>query len=266
MWYVASNRYQAWWNSLFLYYESPMCLDIFHLMVDLEELFVAKILRKLDTNDAAIFEVSSLLETFHIQCRILRLLYLIPYMFKRRWSWYIMYELEEDRIKHTITLNYTDYANWGRHDILEIIWQKSNKVKNNFVANLIENVKDQSQKLTNIEFASGFDLEGRREKSTTIYYIKQLHLVYGQDYIHALSDYAKSSLENYHITINYPPKLNCNDGELVGESNSLRPVLNKTWLQFKESKASSSRMKQFWFHIRKEYSMNIPTLLICFSF
>ena len=41
-----------------------MCLDIFHLMVDLEELFVAKILRKLDTNDAAIFEVSSLLDTF----------------------------------------------------------------------------------------------------------------------------------------------------------------------------------------------------------
>lgn len=70
-----------------------------------------------------------------------------------------------------------------------------------------------------------------------------MHSVYEQDYIHTLSDDAKISLEDYHITINCPLKLNFHDGELVGEFNSLWPVLNKTWLQFKESKPSSSRMK-----------------------
>ena len=80
-----------------------------------------------------------------------------------------------------------------------------------------------------------------------------MHSVYEQDYIHTLSDDAKISLEDYHITINCPLKLNFHDGELVGEFNSLWPVLNKTWLQFKESKPSSSRMKGFWLYILKEY-------------
>ena len=43
---------------------SPICLNILHFMADPEEMFVAQLLRKLDTNDATIFNVLKLPEIF----------------------------------------------------------------------------------------------------------------------------------------------------------------------------------------------------------
>ena len=46
------------------YFLSPTCLSILHMIVDLEEVFVSKFLRKLDTDEAKLFDVFRLSETF----------------------------------------------------------------------------------------------------------------------------------------------------------------------------------------------------------
>ena len=46
------------------YFLSPMCLGILHIFSDLEGVFVCGFLRKLDKNDATIFEVFGLSENF----------------------------------------------------------------------------------------------------------------------------------------------------------------------------------------------------------
>ena len=46
------------------YFLSPICLSILHMMTDLEEVFVSKFLRKLDTDEATLFDVFRLSETF----------------------------------------------------------------------------------------------------------------------------------------------------------------------------------------------------------
>ena len=71
---------------------------------------------------------------------------------------------------------------------LEVIQKESTTVKDKIVTNLIENREDQSQKQTIIEFASAFDLSRKCDKHTRVEYIKQLHLMYGQDCVHTLLD------------------------------------------------------------------------------
>ena len=46
------------------YFLSPTCMILLHLMADLEPIFVNKFLRKLDTNDATLFEVFGHTENF----------------------------------------------------------------------------------------------------------------------------------------------------------------------------------------------------------
>ena len=46
------------------YFLLPTCLSILHMIADLKEVFVSKFLRKLDTDEATLFNVFRLSETF----------------------------------------------------------------------------------------------------------------------------------------------------------------------------------------------------------
>ena len=107
------------------------------------------------------------------------------------------------------------------------------------VENLVSNAEDLSQSSTIVEFASLFDLHRQMDKTVRIDHLKQLHLVYGKEYVHTvLDDESKGDLHEYSMKIAYPPKINCSEEELECEMNSLWPTLAKTWLKFKRFEAS----------------------------
>jgi hypothetical protein len=51
---------------------------------------------------------------------------------------------------------------------------------------VFENVEDQNQSNTIVEFSSAFDLSQSIPKSKRVDYLKQLHLLYRREYVHTL--------------------------------------------------------------------------------
>ena len=143
--------------------------------------------------------------------------------------------------KNTITLNHRHQPSRRSMIKIERINEKSKELKRRIIANLIENVEDQGQKGTIVEFASAFDLSRQCDKATRISYIKELHLIYGNEYLHEL----KEDFKNFHVSIKYPSKIKCSESELISEFNSIWSVIGKTWLKCKDTKPFSSALKTF---------------------
>ena len=137
---------------------------------------------------------------------------------------------------------------------IELINEESKELKGRIIANLIENVEDQSQKDDCRVCICFWSL--KCDKATRISYIKELHLIYSNKYLHEL----KEDFKDFHVSIKYPSKIKCSESELISEFNSIWPVIGKTWLKFKDTKPSSSVSKRFWTHILEEHSISYPNL------
>ena len=137
---------------------------------------------------------------------------------------------------------------------------------------MIENVEDQNQQETIVEFASAFDMSRKIGKEERIKYLnKQLYVIYGTEYTHVIpTDTEENTLEDYKITIKYPAKLRCTENELLTEFNSLWPVVARQWHSFRETKPSRTLTKRFWVKMMGEHCIEYPNLcdlvLIIFSF
>ena len=82
----------------------------------------------------------------------------------------VKYEIfDEKDNKNTITLNHQHRPSRRSMSKTELINEESKELKGRIIANLIENVEDQSQKETIVEFASAFDLSSvtRQQESAT---------------------------------------------------------------------------------------------------
>lgn len=106
-----------------------------------------------------------------------------------------------------------------------------------------------------------FDFSRKIDKATCIEFLKNLHLIYGKEYTHTVTDDdAKRDHHEYSILVKYPAKLDCTEDELVGEFNSMWSTTTKSWLKFKDSKPSSTRMRRFWVHIVLDYAIEYPNM------
>ena len=223
-------------------------------MTDLEEVFVPKFLRKLDIDKATLFDVSRLSETFKKSMNDLKTPLFDSFLGGLSEDNYgnVKYEIfDEKGNKNTITLNHQHRPSRRSMSKTELINEESKELKGRIIANLIENVEDQSQKETIVEFASL-----KCNKVTRISYIKELHMIYGNKYLHEL----KEDFKGFHVSIKYPSKIKCSGSELISEFNSIWPVIGKTCLKFKDTKPSSSVSKRFWTHILEGHSISYPDL------
>ena len=241
------------------YFLFPTCLSILHIMADLEEVFVIKFLKKLDTDEARLFDVFRLSETFTKSMNDLKIPLFDSFSGGLTEDNYgnLKYEkFDEKGNKNTITINHQHRS--GRRSIskIEFIIEESKEIKGKIIANLIENVDDQSQKGTILEFASAFDLSRKCDIATRSSYLKQLYMIYSNEYLHGL----KEDIKDFHASIKFLSKIKCSGSELISEFNSIWPVTGKTWLKFKDTKSSSSVLQRFWTHILEEYSISYPNL------
>ena len=99
--------------------------------------------------------------------------------------------------KSTVTLNHQHRPSRRSMSNTERISEESKELKGRIIANHIENVEDQSQKGTIVEFASAFELSRKCDKATRISYIKELHLIYDNEYLHEL----KEDFKDFRVSI-----------------------------------------------------------------
>ena len=198
------------------------------MMTDLEEIFVSKFLRKLDIDKVTLFDVFRLSETFTKSMNDLKTPLFDSFLGGLSEDNYgnVKYEIfDEKGNKNTITLNHQHRPSRRSMSKIELINEESKELKGRIIANLIENVEDQSQKETIVQFVSAFDLSKKCDKATRISYIKELHLICGNDYLHEL----KENFKDFHVSIKYPSKIKCNESELISEFSSIWPVIGKIW-------------------------------------
>ena len=119
------------------------------MMADLKEVFVSKFLRKLDIDEAALFDVFRLSETFKKSMNNLKTPLFDSFLGGLSEDNYgnIKYEkFDEKGNKNTITLNHQHRPSRRSMSKIELINEESKELKGRIIANLIENVEDQSQK------------------------------------------------------------------------------------------------------------------------
>ena len=149
-------------------------------MADLEEVFVLIFLKRLDTDEARLFDVFRLSETFTKSMNDLTIPLFDSFSGGLTEDNYGNPKYEkfgEKGNKNTITLNHQHRPSRRSMSKIELINEESKELKRRIIANLIENVEDQSQKETIVQFVSAFDLSKKCDKATRISYIKELHLI-----------------------------------------------------------------------------------------
>ena len=160
------------------YFLLPTCLSILHMMVDLEEVFVSKFFKKLDTDEATLFNVFRLSEIFTKSMNDLKTPLLDSFLGGLSEDNYgnVKYEKFEKHNKNTIILNHQHRPSRKSMSKIEPINEESIELKGRIIVSVIENVEDQSQKGTIVEFASAFDISRNCDKVTRISYTKELNI------------------------------------------------------------------------------------------
>ena len=137
--------------------------------------------------------------------------------------------------KHSIPLQYSSRHTRRVESKLDIILGECRTVKKKIIENLIFNIGNESQKNTIVEFSSAFDLQRSCDKATRLECLKKLFSIYGMNYSHKVLNESKKDYHAYNITVNYPPKYQCSENELISGFNSMWHHLNRLWLKYKDN-------------------------------
>ena len=90
-------------------------------------------------------------------------------------------KFDEKGHKNSIILNHQHIPSQRTMSKIELTNEESRELKRRIIANLIENVEDQSQNGMIVKFASAFDLSRKCDNATRISNINELNLIYGND-------------------------------------------------------------------------------------
>ena len=163
---------------------SPKAMITLHL-ADLEPIFLKYYLRALDTDGAFV------MEAYNTSSAMIDKLIAFPTPLTDKF----LDSLKEDEQGNIVVSVLADSAeSVQQHDILlqyphkprrgtvlkksEIIKEEAADLKKQIIENLIENISDQSQVNTIVEFSSLFDLKRQIELEERIEYLKKLHSSY----------------------------------------------------------------------------------------
>lgn len=249
------------------YFMCPESMIIMHVLADLEPVFKKNFLRILDTDDALIIDAFRINEEFHETLssvvQFSKFDKFLESLFEDDYG-NIVVKTEMGGNTQTITLNTSSRSvrrKKGDQEKrkVEEIKEKASDLKNEIVDNLMENVFDQCQSGTLIEFSSAFDLHRTLNLDDRVEYIRQLAEVYCEPaYVHHISE-ENEYWHDYSISISYPPKIECNSETICNEFKNLWPVCNKHWRCFMKDKAEGNR--NFWKMMVSQHYITHPNLM-----
>ena len=187
---------------------SPKSMFVLHLLADLEVPFKKYFLRVLDGDSSII------IDTYRINIEFAERLNTIPFpaLFKfldqlefDENGNLVAYIAVKDQI-HDIILNFTHRPTRGV-DRMQLLREEAECLKENLVKNLINNINDQNQSGSLVEFSSAFDLHRKIDLDQRIAYIEELADIYCTDYIQSV-DIDDEFWSDYQISIKFPKKFN----------------------------------------------------------
>ena len=249
------------------YFLGPESMIIMHILADVEPVFKKNFLKVLDTDDCLIIDVFRINEDFH---KLLSDGLEYPKLDK------FLSNLSEDDDGNvilevmtggniqTITLNVSSKSNRARKgviitDKIQLIRNKAEELKNQITANMMENVEDQSQADTIVEYSSAFDMHRTcLTFEERIEYVQQLSSIYCTDYVHHIEEEGDPFWDDYDISISYPEKIGCDVETLLDEYRNLWSVCNKSWKHFQKDKKDGNR--QFWKKMASLHRITHPHL------
>ena len=131
------------------------------------------------------------------------------------------------------------------------------------VGNIIENIIDQCQKDTLVEYASAFDFRQSISLEDRIILIKKLHSIYCLKYSHTVENVKENVWKNYRVEITYSAKIDCDKEVIIKEFKNSWPILNRNWPKFRnDGKLANLNMIQ---HVLENYLISHPIYVNCFS-
>ena len=239
-----------------MYFISPKCLTIMHVLADIEGMFMKNFLRRLDCDNSLIIDVFQESANAVISLGELKLETFnsfIDGITEDEWGNIVLSTKTPTGETHNLTLNYTHHP--GRRAISKVDKIKNDAVelKNKILENLKTNIEDQSQSDTIVEFASCFDMKRKITCEERIEYLKKLHALYCVDYIHEVE--AEFGIPGWEVTVTYEAKVKCSEEELVSQYKDLWPKLNKEWCAWNKNKDKKFQTKEFWKLMLEQYGV-----------
>ena len=161
---------------------------------------------------------------------------------------------------HSLTLNYTYHPgrrpNGADHETkVEKIKRESLMLKEKILGNLKENIVDQNQSGTLVEFTSCFDMNRDLSCNERIELLEELHKIYFVDYVHEVEDQGQYGVAGWDVTIKYKAKIECSVNDLSNQFRALWPKMKKEWAAWKKSnKSHHNNTKDFWKHMLEQYA------------
>ena len=144
---------------------------------------------------------------------------------------------------------------------MEKIQREAQDLKKDIIKNLIENIEDQSQADTIVEYASYFDMNRELSLEERVELLKNLHAIYCIDYEHAVEDQGEYGVHGWDVTVTYKKKIDVSLDNLSSQLKKLWPKMNKEWLSLKaKKKPHHLDTKDFWKHMIEQFGYLAPEL------
>ena len=221
------------------YFLSPKCIAIMHILGDVEEVFMEKFIRRLDGDNSVILD--AFLESENAVAALNNIKMILFNLFLDGIT-----EGDNGQIvltttatsdigettAHCLTLNYTHHPgrrpNGADHETkVEKIKRESLMLKEKILGNLKENIVDQNQSGTLVEFTSCFDMNRDLSCNERIELLEELHKIYFVDYVHEVEDQGQYGVAGWDVTIKYKAKIECSVDDLSNQFRALWPKMNK---------------------------------------
>ena len=220
------------------YFMSPKGLILVHLLADLEQVFVPRLLRKVNRDQSLMIEVFRASQKSLTRLDDFQTPLTDSFVDGLRFDDFgnILYEKEfGDRGSHHIMIKTQSRVRRGGTNVLEEIKVLAADHREKIVGNLRDNIRDQMQEDTIVEYASCFDLTLHVSKDDRIELARKLYQIYGKEYSHGIVDDGTHLVEHdaafiasWSVTIKYHPKIECTVDEFIAEFEKLWPVFNRT--------------------------------------
>ena len=203
------------------YFLSPKCLGIMHLLADIEEVFMKGFIRCLDGDNSLIIDVfnesTNTISTLE-ELEMKAFNSFIEGLSEDEWGNIVLSTKTTTGDSHILTLNYTYHP--GRRPVenkIEKIKREAVELKDRVLQNLKENIQQQNQADSIVEFASCFDMKQKISCDERIELLVKLHAIYVVDYVHEVEDHNEFGCADWDITIKYKSKIQCSSEDLVSQ-------------------------------------------------
>ena len=139
--------------------------------------------------------------------------------------------------------------------IMRLKLRRSLTLKEKILGNFKENIVDQNQSDTLVDFTSCLDMNRDLSCDETIKMVKELHKIYFIDYVHEVEDQGQYEVAGWNVTIKYKAKIECSLNNLSNQFRALWPKVNKEWATMKKSnKGHHINTEDFWKHMLEQYA------------